>query len=132
MKNLGIITALLSLILISACEKPTASATPAPTAATALPASPTAAPTPLTLTDTPRPPTPITATDNLAPSSMATSEPLNLPAFIPGDCRFRVPSGDTECGDLIVPEDRAHPDGRTGACTSPSSAVQIQIPPRTR
>ena len=38
---------------------------------------------------------------------------MTLPVFIPVDCRFRVPSGGAECGDLIVPEGRAYPDGRT-------------------
>jgi pimeloyl-ACP methyl ester carboxylesterase len=39
--------------------------------------------------------------------------PLTLPDFIPGDCRFRVPAGGAECGDLIVLENRADPDGST-------------------
>jgi pimeloyl-ACP methyl ester carboxylesterase len=112
MKFLSIITALFSLILFSACVKSEISTMPA-TTATALPASPTATAAPLTATETLMPTTIKAATPTLTPSPTATSEALTLPAFIPGECRFRVPTGGAECGDLIVPEDRTDPDGRT-------------------
>jgi pimeloyl-ACP methyl ester carboxylesterase len=88
------------------------SADPAETA-TPIALPPTVEATPLTATDTPVPPSPIPATATLAPSPTTTSEPLTLPVFIPGDCRFRVPAGGAECGDLFVPQDRADPDGPT-------------------
>ncbi len=99
--------ALLVLALVAAC-----SADPAvPATRTALPT--TAEASPLTATVTPLPPTPNLASVTLAPSPTATSEPLTLPTFILGDCRFWVPAGGAECGDLIVLEDRADPDGPT-------------------
>jgi pimeloyl-ACP methyl ester carboxylesterase len=46
------------------------------------------------------------------PAPTPTEKATYVPVFEPGRCRFSIVS-DAECGDLIVPEDRAQPDGST-------------------
>jgi len=72
------------------------------------------APAPL---PTPQPARASQATLAPTPQPSPSPEPSPTPAvaaFEPGECRFEVPAGETvECGDLVVPEDRSQPDGRT-------------------
>ena len=63
--------------------------------ATPLPLPPTASASPVPTTSTP-------------PSTQVPYQPL----FEPASCRFPIPPGTSpECGDLVVPENRAHPQG---------------------
>ncbi len=74
-----------------------------------LPTQPAATPTPFQPpTSTPVPPT-VTPTSTQLPTPIPTYQPL----FQPAACRFPIPEGtNPECGDLILPEDRSHPEGR--------------------
>ncbi|MGD2157847.1 MAG: alpha/beta fold hydrolase [Anaerolineales bacterium] len=96
-------------ILLGGCASTQTPATP-----TELPIAQT--PTEELPTETPLPSaTPVpTATPTQMPSAEPTEEVLGLPAFEPVTCRFRdAYQYDMECGNLIVPEDRANPQGPT-------------------
>ncbi len=57
---------------------------------------------------------PVEASSVPVEASSVPVEASSVPVFEPGDCRFEVPAGyRVECGDLIVPEDRHQPHGRT-------------------
>ncbi len=86
-KNYNTIVWIFFATLIVGCGRATPTTMPSPPIATATPVPPTAVPTD-------PPPT-----------------PLPQPVFEPGPCRFDIDPGAADCGDLIVPEDRAQPDG---------------------